>query len=63
MQSLSATITVVNTLQNPSVNKLHMVKAKDRKKGSATEDRSPNTPKSCYYCGATPLSPKGRVSH
>ena len=54
IQSLSATATAANTVQNPSISELHMVQVKFSKKGPSTEDRSQGTCKSCYCYEATP---------
>ena len=58
MQSLRATATAATEVQNSSVNELHMVQGKNRKKGLATEVRSQGTCKPFYHCRATPSHPK-----
>ena len=39
MKTLIATTTAATVVQNPNVSELHVVKARQRKKGPATEDR------------------------
>ena len=52
MQNLSDTTAAVTTVKDPSINELHMLKAKHSKKGTAAEPRRQSICKSCYYCGA-----------